>query len=149
MTLQYLAGKSSFAGAAEALPSQIATSHRLGFETSVLWAMLPVGGYSAIQAPKRGQAPRLTLRACQRDRRSRCRNPLRACWPWAWLSSLQPAHRPSKKNMLSWSLSRSRLSPCTQANTSNSGSRRVIQERAARRPVPVCPRPFDQGSRPC
>jgi hypothetical protein len=51
---------------------------------------------------------------------------------------------------LLWSSpNRSRLSPSTPANTSNAGTRLVTQEQAVGRPVPVCPRALNTGSRPC
>ena len=150
MSLQYVATFRSNGRELASLASQDCEPHNGAYESPAVSFMIASGGLRAAQSLFKGQVGATSpLSLSETDRSILCKTNSKPSSRWALLPRWQPAHSPQKKSTSLSSPSRSRLSPSTTANTSNAGFRLVSQEQAAGRPVPVSPRPFKQGSRPC
>lgn len=150
MSLQYVATTWPDRRELAALASQARRVRDAAYESVLLCSKIVSGGPWAAQSLLKGQVGATSpLSLCKTDRSNTCKTNSKPSSRWVWLPQWQLAHSPQKKNSSLSSPNRSRLSPSTTANTSNVGFRLVSQEQAAGRPVPVSPRPFKQGSRPC
>ena len=147
MQPQDVAEHSSSTMQSEALSPQAYMSGRIAYLFALSWAMFQAGNPKIASTSNTGQpCPKNFI---ETDRSIRCQKASSPFWRLAWSPLWQLAHSQQKKNTLWLSQHRSRLSQLTLENISNAGYCLVIQEQAAGRPVPVCPRPLIKGSRPC
>lgn len=123
MSLQYLAGSSSFWVANESFLTQPGHFAAGGY-VSPQGSSIMEGGHTHVAGTscQWQVAPQGCGLSGTSNRRNRCRRTSRACWRSAWLPLWPLAVSRKKKNSSSWSPSPFRWSRPTPANTNNIGA---------------------------